>query len=122
MSSRRIPAIQPSETIAGSQPNSRQAYPAGEIKRETKMTTAVTLIRRLHQHRVWVNENLLATASALRDDQLHQNFPIGQGSIWKSLLHLLAGEFVWLEALIGNDNPLMQCDLPGSIPRHTFSV
>jgi len=80
------------------------------------MTTAVTLIRRLHQHRTWVNENLLLTASALSDDQLHQNFPIGQGSIWKSLLHLLAGEFVWLEALVGNDDPLMQGDLPRRIP------
>jgi uncharacterized damage-inducible protein DinB len=102
--------------MAGSQPNSSQAYPAGENERETKMTTAVALIRRLHQHRAWVNENLLSTASALSDDQLHRTFPIGQGSIWKSLLHLLAGEFVWLEALLGNDNPLMQGDLPGRIP------
>src|SRR5262249_36432191 len=64
----------------------------------------------------WVNENLLATASALSDDQLNQSFPIGQGSIWKSLLHLLAGDFIWLEALLGNDNPLMPGDLPGRIP------
>lgn len=79
-------------------------------------TTALTLIRRLHQHRAWVNENLLATASTLSDEQLRRRFEIGQGSVWKSLLHLYAAEFVWLEALIGNDNPLVPGDLPGRIP------
>src|SRR5262245_11895455 len=77
---------------------------------------ASSLVNRLHQHRDWVNENLLAAASALRDEQLRQPFPIGQGSIWKSLLHLYAAEFVWLEALLGNDNALVQGDLPGRIP------
>jgi uncharacterized damage-inducible protein DinB len=55
---------------------------------------AINLIQRLHQHRAWVNENLLAAATALSDDQLRQEFQIGQGSIWKSLLHLYAAEFV----------------------------
>lgn len=77
---------------------------------------AVDLIQRLHQHRAWVNENLLAAASALSDEQLRRAFQIGQGSIWKSLLHLYAAEFVWLEALLGNDDPLVQGDLPGRIP------
>lgn len=79
-------------------------------------SNAISLIQRLHQHRAWVNENLLATASTLTDDQLRQPFAIGQGSIWKSLLHLYAAEFVWLEALLGNDNPLVQGDSPGGIP------
>lgn len=77
---------------------------------------AVDLIQRLHQHRAWVNENLLTAASALSDEQLRRDFQIGQGSIWKSLLHLYAAEFVWLEALLGNDDPLVQGDLPGRIP------
>lgn len=77
---------------------------------------AVDLIQRLHQHRAWVNENLLAAALALSEDQLPREFQIGQGSIWKSLLHLYAAEFVWLEALLGNDDPLVQGDLPGRIP------
>ncbi len=80
------------------------------------MTTAVSLVQRLHQHRAWVNGNLLAATSILNDEQLRQPFEIGQGSIWKSLLHLYAAEFVWLEALLGNDNPLVQGDLPGRIP------
>ena len=43
--------------------------------------TAVDLIRRLHQHRAWVNGNLLAAATELTDEQLRKPFPIGQGSI-----------------------------------------
>ncbi|QDU29555.1 DinB superfamily protein [Anatilimnocola aggregata] len=80
------------------------------------MTTAIALIQRLHQHRAWVNENLLAAASPLTDEQLRHEFQIGQGSIWKSLLHLYAAEFVWLEALVGNEDSLVQGDLPGRIP------
>ncbi len=79
-------------------------------------TTAITLIHRLHQHRAWVNENLLATACTLSDEQLRRSFEIGQGSIWKSLVHLYAAEFVWLEAMLGNDNPLVPGDLSGRIP------
>jgi len=79
-------------------------------------TDSVSLIRRLHQHRSWVNENLLSSASHLSDEQLRRPFQIGQGSIWKSLLHLYAAEFVWLEALFGNETPLVQGDLPGRIP------
>jgi uncharacterized damage-inducible protein DinB len=79
-------------------------------------STAIALIHRLHQHRVWVNENLLAASSVLSDEQLQRESLIGQGSIWKSLLHLYAAEFVWLEALFGNNDPLVQGDLPGRIP------
>lgn len=78
--------------------------------------TALDLILRLHQHRAWVNGNLLAAAAQLSEEQLRSSFPIGQGSIWKSLLHLYAAEFVWLEALQGNEKSLLQGDLPGKIP------
>jgi len=80
------------------------------------MTNAIAVIQRLHQHRAWVNENLLDAALRLSDEHLHQPFPIGQGSIWKSLVHLYAGEFVWLEALLGNDDPVVRGDLPRQIP------
>ena len=78
--------------------------------------TALDLIRRLHQHRAWVNGNLLTAAAQLTDEQLRMPFQIGQGSIWKSLLHLYAAEFVWLEALQGNESALVQGDLPGKLP------
>jgi uncharacterized damage-inducible protein DinB len=77
---------------------------------------AVSLIQRLHQHRAWVNGNLLTAAVQLSEEQLRQPFPIGQGSIWHSLLHLHAAEYVWLEALLGNDNPLLPGDLSGRLP------
>ncbi len=55
---------------------------------------AVELLRRLHQHRAWVNANLLAAAETLSHEQLQSEFRIGQGSIWKSLLHLYAAACV----------------------------
>jgi uncharacterized damage-inducible protein DinB len=77
---------------------------------------AIDLLRRLHQHRTWVNGNLLAAAAELTEEQLRSTFQIGQGSIWKSLVHLYAAEYVWLEALLGNEDPLMPGDLPGKLP------
>ncbi len=77
---------------------------------------AVELLKRLHQHRTWVNHHLLTVAGQLSEDQLSSPFQIGQGSIWKSLVHLYAAEYVWLEALLGNENPLAQGDLPGKLP------
>jgi uncharacterized damage-inducible protein DinB len=77
---------------------------------------AVELIQRLHQHRAWVNNNLLTAAATLSDEQLRSAFHMGQGSIWKSLLHLYAAENVWLEALLGNEAFLVPGDLPGKIP------
>jgi uncharacterized damage-inducible protein DinB len=77
---------------------------------------AVELLKRLHQHRAWVNANLLAAAETLSHEQLQSEFQIGQGSIWKSLLHLYAAEYVWLEALLGNEGFLVPGDLPGQIP------
>jgi uncharacterized damage-inducible protein DinB len=63
-----------------------------------------------------VNGNLLTAAASLRDEKLRWPFQIGQGSIWKSLVHLHAAEYVWLEALLGNDDPLLPGDLPGKLP------
>jgi uncharacterized damage-inducible protein DinB len=80
------------------------------------MTTAVLLVQRLHQHRNWVNGNLILAAEGLSEEALEREFAIGQGSVWKSLVHLYAGEFVWLEALLGNDDPVVQGDVRGKIP------
>jgi len=77
---------------------------------------AVELLQRLHQHRAWVNGNLLTAAATLSAEQLRSAFQIGQGSVWKSLLHLYAAEFVWLEALQGNEEFLVPGDLPGKLP------
>lgn len=77
---------------------------------------ACDLIRRLHQHRIWVNHRLLAAVRPLTEDQLRQPFSIGQGSVWRTLTHLLAAEYVWLEALQGNERPVMPGDVSGKLP------
>ena len=77
---------------------------------------SAALIRRLHQHRAWVNENLLAVAGRLSEEELRREFAIGQGSVWKTLLHLYAAEYVWLEALLGDDDPVTPGDLPKRLP------
>jgi uncharacterized damage-inducible protein DinB len=77
---------------------------------------AIDLVRRLHQHRMWVNRQLLEAAERLSNRQLRQPMTIGQGSVWKTLTHLLAAEYVWLEALCGDENPLFPGDVPGKLP------
>src|SRR5262249_3236316 len=72
--------------------------------------------QRLHQHRAWINQNLLASAAALSDEQLRRSFAIGQGSVWKSLLHMYGAESAWLEALLGREQFLVPGDLPGKLP------
>ena len=78
--------------------------------------TATDLIRRLHQHRQWVNQRLIAAADSLSDSQLRQPFAIGQGSIWKTLTHLFAAEYVWLATLNGDESPLTPGDVRGRLP------
>ena len=78
--------------------------------------TASDLIQRLHQHRQWVNQRLLTAVESLSDSQLRQPFPIGQGSIWKTLTHLYAAEYVWLATLNGNESPLTPGDVSGKLP------
>jgi uncharacterized damage-inducible protein DinB len=80
------------------------------------MQTSIELLQRLNQHRAWVNANLLAVASSLTEDQLRQTFAIGQGSVWKSLLHMFAAEYVWLEALLGDAESLCPGDIRGKLP------
>ena len=67
--------------------------------RSTIVPGGADVVRRLHQHRLWANVRLLMAAAALTDDQLRRDFPIGPGSVLKTLAHLFAAEEVWLAAL-----------------------
>jgi uncharacterized damage-inducible protein DinB len=58
------------------------------------MPTAVSILHRLHQHRASANEKLVEAAATLSTDQLRQPFDIGQGSVWQSLLHMYAAEYL----------------------------
>jgi uncharacterized damage-inducible protein DinB len=76
----------------------------------------IAIIRRLHQHRNWVNAKLLTAARGLSEDALRRPMAIGQGSVWKSLAHLYAAEYVWLETLLGHEAPVAPGDLPNQLP------
>jgi uncharacterized damage-inducible protein DinB len=78
--------------------------------------TATQVFQRLHEHRQWATRRLLAAAGQMSAEQLRLPFEIGQGSIWRSLTHMYAAEFVWLEALTGNDNPVAPGDVRGELP------
>ena len=65
---------------------------------------------------MWVTSRLLEATSALTATQLRQSFAIGQGSIWRSLLHLQAAEYVWLKTLGGDETAVFPGDLPGRLP------
>ena len=77
------------------------------------MTSALDVVRRLHQHRRWVNGNLLDAAAGLSEEQLRRAFPIGQGSVWRTLAHLWAAEYVWLGAIEGDPAAQPPGDQPG---------
>lgn len=74
------------------------------------------LISRLQQHRIWSNTKLLTTAAQLTDEQLRQTFAIGQGSVWKSLVHMFGAEYVWCEAFQGNESGVAPGDIAGKLP------
>lgn len=78
--------------------------------------SVVDMIRRLHQHRQWTNRRLLASVESLSESQLRQQFLVGQGSIWKTLMHLYAAEYVWLATLNGDEAPLTPGDAEGNLP------
>lgn len=78
--------------------------------------SSLSVISRLHQHRMWSNAKLLAAAETLPAGALTQQFPIGQGTLWRSLMHLYAAEWNWLAALEGNEDPVLPGDRPDALP------
>jgi uncharacterized damage-inducible protein DinB len=70
---------------------------------------AIWVLRRLHQYRAWCNRQLLIACRPLSAEQLHAPFEIGQGSVWGSLVHLLAADSLWLDALEGRPDSPVPC-------------
>jgi uncharacterized damage-inducible protein DinB len=57
----------------------------------------VATIRTTLHYSDWANDQLLRAAGGLTDGQLDQPFEMGLGSLRRTLLHIWAGESVWLE-------------------------
>ena len=72
--------------------------------------------QRLNQHRQWANRRLMDSAAKLEEEELRREHPIGQGSVWRTLTHLFGAEYVWLQVLQGDDNPLAPGDARGKLP------
>lgn len=83
---------------------------------------AIDVIRRMHEHRESVNRKLLDSAAALNDEALRRPLPIGQGSVWKSLMHLYAAEYVWLQALLGDETAVLPGDRADKLPGNQEDV
>ncbi len=58
--------------------------------------TGIDPIRTLFNYSDRANGQLIEASSGLTDDQLDRAFPMGRGSLRKTLLHIWAGEHVWL--------------------------
>jgi uncharacterized damage-inducible protein DinB len=71
---------------------------------------AIQILHRLHQYRAWCNRQLLHACRPLSAEQLHAPFEIGQGSVWKSLVHLLAADSLWLDAFEGRPDSPVPCE------------
>lgn len=57
----------------------------------------VGTIRTLLLYGQWANDRLIAAASQRPDGDLDKVFDVGRGTLRKTLLHILAGETVWLQ-------------------------
>ena len=80
------------------------------------MDSRLQLLLRMHAHRLWTLDRLLRSADQVSQTQMHLEFPIGQGSLWRTLVHLIAAEHVWLETLQGNESPVFPGDVPNALP------
>jgi len=78
--------------------------------------SSLDVLRRLHEHRIWSNARLLTATGAVPADGLRKEFSIGQGTLWRSLGHMYAAEWVWLATLEGNENPVLPGDRPDGLP------
>ncbi len=72
---------------------------------------AIDLVRRLRQHERWAYLRLLEAVKALTPEQQKQEFAIGMGSLWNTVVHLYAADYVWIETLTGNPHATSPFDI-----------
>ena len=59
---------------------------------------------------------LLAAVETRPEDELQKTLSIGQGTLWRSLTHMFAAEWVWLATLGGDEKPVLPGDRPDALP------
>ncbi len=59
-------------------------------------------IRQLFDYTEYANHLVLDAAEKLTEEQLHQDVKISMGSIFGTLVHMAAAEWIWLERWQGN--------------------
>jgi uncharacterized damage-inducible protein DinB len=57
----------------------------------------LSTFRTFFRYSDWANDQLLQAAAFLPQEHLDREFDIGRGSLRRTLLHILAGEDVWLK-------------------------
>jgi uncharacterized damage-inducible protein DinB len=57
----------------------------------------------LLQHDLWATEQILDACAKRSDEQFHQRFEIGRGSLHDTLTHMLAAMRTWTETLQGKE-------------------
>ncbi len=60
-------------------------------------------IQILLAHNRWATEKLIDACAALREDQLHQEFQIGPGSLHRGITHVLGAMRGWGDLLAGRE-------------------
>lgn len=64
----------------------------------------------------WANERILRAAAGLPDEKLDAAFDMGVGTLRRTLIHILAGEAVWIERWQGRaETPWPNQDEPLSV-------
>ena len=58
--------------------------------------TDVSAVRAILRYSDWANSQILRAAARLTDEQLDRPFDTGLGSLRRTLIHIWAGESVWL--------------------------
>lgn len=61
------------------------------------MVVSISGYRAYLKYSEWANSRLIAASSPLSDGQLDQPFDMGRGTLRLTLMHIWAGEHVWLQ-------------------------
>ena len=61
----------------------------------------IQTVRDMHDWLRWLTGRSMGACRGLSQEELHRTFPIGLGSVFETLLHLLGAEMVWIGVLNG---------------------